>query len=146
MLLTSKLVVYKCAIIMCKYLIYRQIGKWMKDNMPEVQHLYDIWHVAKTFKKKLMAAAKKRNCEDLQPWIRSINRHLYWCATSTEDDEEEMRRAKWESLLAHIKNVHEHFGEPFPKCLHGPLEGREAKKLWLKPRKYIMLCVNYLVL
>ena len=26
---------------------HRQIGKWMREEMPHVQHLFDVWHVAK---------------------------------------------------------------------------------------------------
>ncbi|KAH3866267.1 hypothetical protein DPMN_029327 [Dreissena polymorpha] len=25
---------------------HMQIQKWLKDNHPEIKHLYDVWHVA----------------------------------------------------------------------------------------------------
>ena len=26
---------------------HRQIGKWIRENLPETQHVFDVWHVAK---------------------------------------------------------------------------------------------------
>jgi hypothetical protein len=34
-------------------------------------------------KKKLVSLAKEKQCEDLQPWVKSICNHLYWVAAST---------------------------------------------------------------
>ena len=25
----------------------RQINKWLRENYPDIQHYYDVWHVAK---------------------------------------------------------------------------------------------------
>ena len=55
--------------------------------------------------------------------------HLYWCAMSTEEGNEDLIRAKWLSLVNHIQNVHRGHGSLFPKCLHKRLKGRK----WIKP-------------
>ena len=26
---------------------HRQIGKWLREELPNTQHVYDVWHVAK---------------------------------------------------------------------------------------------------
>uniref|UniRef100_A0A1X7V804 MULE transposase domain-containing protein n=1 Tax=Amphimedon queenslandica TaxID=400682 RepID=A0A1X7V804_AMPQE len=26
---------------------HRQIGKWIRENLPNVKHYYDVWHFAK---------------------------------------------------------------------------------------------------
>ena len=26
---------------------HSQISKWMRENMPDINHRYDVWHVAK---------------------------------------------------------------------------------------------------
>ena len=75
------------------------------------------------------------DCEDVAAWELSVNHHVYWVAASTNDDEEEMRIAKWTSLANHIQGVHVHHGhsDMFPRCLHGDLNEAERKKKWLKP-------------
>ena len=57
--------------------------------------------------------------------------HLYWCAMSTEGEDEALIRAKWFSLLHHIHNVHTSTDSLFPKCLHR----RVGRRKWLKPSK-----------
>ena len=60
--------------------------------------------------------------------------HMFWCAASTDDDDEDLKEAKWLSITNHIMNKHSGHEDPlFPQCLHGRLHGRERKKKWLKP-------------
>lgn len=77
--------------------------------------------------KKLETQAKKKNAEDIRPWIKSIVNHTYWVAASSGMDQN-LKRQKWTSITNHIVNKHEHDSELFPRCLHGELEGRA----WLK--------------
>ncbi|XP_068681048.1 uncharacterized protein [Montipora foliosa] len=59
---------------------------------------------------------------------------MYWCAASCEDDDPDLKEAKWLSITNHIMNKHTGHKNPlFPNCLHGRLHGRERKKKWLKP-------------
>lgn len=84
--------------------------------------------------KKVHALAKQKNCDDLLGWEKSINNHVYWVASSTQDQEEELRGAKWNSLGNHIQGIHSGHSAIFPTCLHGDLQEERAKN-WLKPGK-----------
>lgn len=44
-----------------------------------------------------------------------------------------MMLEKWESVVNHDQNIHAHDGQLYTECPHGPLEGRERHKKWLKP-------------
>ena len=68
----------------------------------------------------------------IKPWIASITNHLYWCVMSTPVNGA-LVLAKWLSILEHMQDKHSDFGEPFPACLHGALNGRERRKKWIKP-------------
>ena len=39
----------------------------MKQNYPDIDHQYDVWHLAKSVTKKLNEKAKKKDCGDLPP-------------------------------------------------------------------------------
>ncbi|KAI4832282.1 hypothetical protein KUCAC02_015255 [Chaenocephalus aceratus] len=58
---------------------------------------------------------------------------MYWCAVSTPSGQGAQIVAKWESVVAHVQNVHAGHGDLFPSCIHGRLEGRESHKKWLEP-------------
>lgn len=83
-------------------------------------------------KKKLVSLAKEKQCEDLQPWVKSICNHLYWVAASTPSNNGELMMEKWLSVANHVQNIHNHDGDLFSYCEHGELEGRERRKKWLK--------------
>lgn len=88
-----------------------------------------------------MALFKEKECEVLQPWIRSLCNHLYWVPASTPSGNGQMMLEKWESVVNHVQNIHEHDGQLYIECPHGPLEGRERHKKWLKPGKLYMLLI-----
>ncbi|XP_053389672.1 uncharacterized protein LOC128552654 [Mercenaria mercenaria] len=104
-----------------------QVKKYMREEQPTITHWFDVWHVAKGIFKKLQAVGKKKGCEKVQQWARSISNHLYWCAASSDGDEQ-LLTDKWLSILNHIQNIHTGHGERFPECLHDILEDR----LWMK--------------
>ncbi|KAK3104932.1 hypothetical protein FSP39_013440 [Pinctada imbricata] len=110
-----------------------QIGKWVRENMPDTVHNYDVWHVAKGVKKKLISLAREKDCHEIQDWIQSISNHLYWSAASSQDGNGQLILQKWQSVANHVMNIHEHRGDLFPECAHETLEGRERQKPWLKP-------------
>uniref|UniRef100_A0ABM0MDF2 Uncharacterized protein LOC102804858 n=1 Tax=Saccoglossus kowalevskii TaxID=10224 RepID=A0ABM0MDF2_SACKO len=112
---------------------HRQIGKYIREEIPEAVHQYDVWHVAKGLKKKVNALSKLKGCEDVGLWRRSLVNHMYWCSLSTPSGDGEMIAAKWKSIANHVQNKHSGHGELFPKCRHGPLHGRDRQKEWLKP-------------
>lgn len=98
---------------------HSQVKKYMKDQKPEIVHMFDVWHVAKGVYKKLDQKGKsaKKGFDLISQWSRSISNHLYWCAASSESGEE--LKEKWLSILNHCTNIHEGHGHLFPKCLHG---------------------------
>ena len=79
-------------------------------------------------RKKLEKLAKKKDCEIVGLWIKSICNHLYWCAASTPDGNEHVIKKKWLSLVSHMHNEHEN-------CAHRRLRGRQRNKKWICYRK-----------
>ncbi|XP_015779716.1 PREDICTED: uncharacterized protein LOC107357590 [Acropora digitifera] len=63
---------------------HRGIAEWIREVCKETTHYYDIWHVARSVTKKLLAASKEKGCEIIKEWSKRIRRHLYWSATSTK--------------------------------------------------------------
>ena len=89
-------------------------------------------------KKKVDALAKVKECDAVGDWSKSLNNHVYWCASSTTDDEKELRAAKWNSVVNHIQGTHHSHSEIYPNCEHGQLDG-ERKKKWMKPSKSFLI-------
>ncbi|XP_064632509.1 uncharacterized protein LOC135490875 [Lineus longissimus] len=75
-----------------------QINKWLRENLPDTDHRFDVWHLAKSLKKKVGKASKEKNCGILEEWRRSIINHLYRCAATTPDGDPNMMLAKWLSI------------------------------------------------
>lgn len=94
--------------------------------------------------KKIDAISKGKDCAVVAQWKKSIVNHIFWCAASTDDDDGEMKEAKWLSITNHIINKHNgHDNDRFPRCLHGHLHGREKKKKWLEPGKWILITTQH---
>ncbi|XP_063050007.1 uncharacterized protein LOC134444712 [Engraulis encrasicolus] len=66
------------------------VRKFMRENYSSIQHEFDIWHVAKGVKKKLMAISSKKDTKPLEEWIKSITNHLYYSCGSSKGDKEVM--------------------------------------------------------
>ena len=130
---------------------HRHINKWLRENHQDITHYYDVWHVAKGvlliyifrlafyaciiigFRKKLEAASKQKDCDNIAQWQRSIINHLY--------GDGETIKTKWLSLENHVHNIHTGHGESFPECAHGRLGSH--KKKWFKRRKQMNKCYKY---
>ena len=82
-------------------------------------------------KKKLLALAKEKDCQDVSKWIKSITNHLYWTAASCNEGEGDLMESKWKSVSSHIQNIHHGHKGPFEQCQHGNITDR----VWLKPGK-----------
>ncbi|KAF1392472.1 hypothetical protein PFLUV_G00028280 [Perca fluviatilis] len=55
------------------------IRKIMRETYNEIRHEFDAWHVNKSFKKKLVTAANKRENKELLTWLKSIiGQWCYW--------------------------------------------------------------------
>lgn len=83
--------------------------------------------------KALDTVAKEKDCEDLKLWRPAIINHLYWTASSTPNGDSDKMEAKWQSMLNHVQDIHEHSYPSFPQCAHPPLEGEGRDKQWLEP-------------
>ena len=80
-----------------------------------------MWHFGKSIKKKLVAVTKKKDCQELVPWIKCVINHLWWCCAMCNRDEKELKE-KWMSILYHIKNLHQWENhEIFKRCEHPKL-------------------------
>ncbi|CAH3020731.1 unnamed protein product [Porites evermanni] len=108
---------------------HRGIAKWIRENCPGTTHFFDIWHVAWSVTKKLLAASTEKGCEIIQDWMKGIRRHLYWSATSTKPGFGSLTLAKWNSFLRHVANKHTDHPDPLYKvCNHANLPSRK----WIK--------------
>ncbi|XP_074649035.1 uncharacterized protein LOC141904348 [Tubulanus polymorphus] len=99
-----------------------QITKWTREVW-NVAHYYDCWHVVKSITKKLEIMSRKKECEEIKDWIKSIKCHLYWCAASSSPGDKEGISKKWSSAVKHIQDNHE-------DCSHEPIT---SEKKWLYP-------------
>ena len=81
--------------------------------------------------KKLVKAVKTREGRAIGPWIASIKSHLYWLVASSGHNQE-LKKAKWLSLLNHISDKHTGHSQEFPNCFHGDLQ---QERQWLKKGK-----------
>ena len=88
------------------------IQKWIRENLPDTTHYYDVWHVAKGVTKKMEQLANQKDCDVVREWIRSVSNHLYYSAASSEGESGDMVVAKWKSVVCHVQNIHEGFDDP----------------------------------
>jgi len=104
------------------------VQKIMRESYPEVQHEFDLWHIVKGLKKKLLGTKNK----ELVPWVRSISNHLWYCAAVCNGDATRLKET-WMGILHHVTNEHIWVsGEKVNKCGHEPYSQEEAlKRPWI---------------
>jgi hypothetical protein len=78
--------------------------------------------------------AKRKGCELVGEWVRSMVNHLYWSVISTTDGDKEMISEKWSSLANHIHDKHSGHGSKYKRCQH-----RRIKRKWFKYSKLDMI-------
>ena len=119
----------------------------MRENEKDTIHQFDIWHFCKSVEKNFAAASKKKPCQALNGWIKSIINHLWW-AVSTCDGDETLLREKWCSILFHIQNKHKWSScSKFYKCVHPRITKSKArKKLRLNPTSDAFKALQSIVL
>ena len=109
-----------------------QIRKYLKDEHPNINHQFDVWHLTKNVRKKLTAVANKKDTAEIMPWVKSIANHLWFCASQCNGDAD-LLVEMWTSIVWHIQNVHTFSGEKLQRCSHEPLAPEDIrKKKWLK--------------
>lgn len=106
------------------------IQAYMRLEHPEIDHQFDVWHLAKSVTKNLTKRASKGDASALNQWIQSISNHLYWCA-QTAAGNADLLVEKWLSCTHHVVNIHTWNGGMMSQCEHGeyPSDDRTA---WLK--------------
>jgi hypothetical protein len=126
---------------------HAQVAKWMRENYPEVDHRYDVWHIGKSISKKLDKAAKYAECSSISDWTKSIINHLYWTAGSTTDGDGAVMIAKWQSVVNHMHNVHTNHSQLFTACQHEVFDDNQVKRTkWIKPNTKASTKVEAIVL
>ena len=109
-----------------------QVAAMMRKDQPHVKHQFDPWHVAKSVRKDLLAASKKRECGNLGPWISSIVNHLWWSASTCNSDPR-LCQEKWKSILYHVAGIHEW---PGYKCVYPKLQKKWVAKPIYEEKSY----------
>ena len=106
------------------------VNKMLREKYPDVTHEYDLWHIVKGIKKKLLAS----KVPELVPWVRSISNQLWYCAATCEGNASILKE-KWLGVLHHTRNQHEWLGgDHITCCEHPPYTQEEAEKRpWLHP-------------
>ena len=108
-----------------------QIRKEMGTDHSEKTHQFDVWHMSKSIKKKILAIKPKKLLNDIKPWIPSICNHVWWCSRQAEGDPDKLKEM-WRSLLYHISNRHTFPGKIVARCRQPPLSPDDIrKKRWL---------------
>ncbi|XP_063078694.1 uncharacterized protein LOC134468751 [Engraulis encrasicolus] len=99
-----------------------------------IDHQFDIFHMAKSVKKKLAEHAKTRSKAVLFPWIKAVSTHLWWCASTCGNDDVILRE-RWTSVARHVTNQHDTFEEnhTFTECEHPSLSEEDRADIkWLR--------------
>ena len=109
-----------------------QIKKYIREERLEISHQFDIWHVCKNIKQKLLAASKKKSCHILQLWSKSIQNHFWWVCVTCKG-REILLKEKWISIMFHIQNIHVFHGHyMYTECGHKKLP-EYPNKQWIDP-------------
>ncbi|XP_077152034.1 uncharacterized protein LOC143816018 [Ranitomeya variabilis] len=113
----------------------KQLGirKMIKTHFPNIIHQYDIWQLSKSIGNKLGKVSRKKDCEELGKWIGAARNHLWWSA-STCNEEHSLLTDKWNSILFHIVNRHSWEGSDcYNSCSHVPVvTSTFGPKKWLE--------------
>ncbi|KAL1276201.1 hypothetical protein QQF64_035824 [Cirrhinus molitorella] len=123
------------------------IRKIMRVEYPQIHHEFDIWHVVKGLSKKLCSMSRYKGNKELQPWIRSICNHLWYCCATCGGDPDELIKT-WKSIMFHITGVHSWTEEgTLRKCGHEELTAEQQhRKKWLGNDSHAFHTLQTLVL
>ena len=123
-----------------------QIKKYMREERPDICHQFDVWHVSKNIKQKILNASKKKSCSILIKWLKSICNHFWWACPTCEGNEI-LLQEKWTSVIFHIQNIHFWIGyRKFTKCIHADLTPEnQLSKEWIKPDSEAFLVLQKIV-
>ncbi|XP_044143349.1 uncharacterized protein LOC122932797 [Bufo gargarizans] len=121
------------------------IRKKMRQEYSNIKHQFDVWHYAKSLKKKLTSASRLKLCKEITPWIPKIIRHFWW-SIQTCDDNNDLLKEKWLSLLQHLIDQHQWDGELYSECSHGEIVVENDDNIfWLQKDKPPYLHIQKIV-
>ncbi|XP_028453808.1 uncharacterized protein LOC114568398 isoform X2 [Perca flavescens] len=111
----------------------RQVAKWVREELcPEgTSHFYNIWHIGKKSTKSTGYCGQGEGLRG--PEAIETSHHQPFILDSTPNGNPDKMEAKWQSMLNHVQDIHEHSYPSFPQCAHPPLEGEGRNKHWLEP-------------
>ena len=64
-----------------------QIKKYLREQKEGVDRQFDVCYFSKSIKTNLLKVSKKKACEELRPWIKSICNQLWWSSATCEQNE-----------------------------------------------------------
>lgn len=82
---------------------HQGISKMMRENYPSIYHAYDIWHMAKSLRKKLSKISKKH--PKIGRWTNQLINHLWWSSEHCNKSPELLVEI-FHSSLFHVLNIH----------------------------------------
>ena len=123
-----------------------QVKKYMREQEDYIDYQFDVWHFSKSIKTKLLNASKKKTCEELKPWIKSICNHFWWACATCENNEA-LLKEKWTSIIFHIQNKHTWTGNTlYHQCSHGELSREDSfSKDWISPKSQAFQALQSIV-
>ena len=100
---------------------HKQIRAFFRKCKQYITHQFDVWHVGRNIKKRLIKFAKKKCNQELNAWIKAIINHFWWSCASCHGNAKELEE-KWTSILNHITDKHHWRGNTiYKKCQHKKL-------------------------
>ncbi len=105
----------------------------MRKEYVGINHQFDVYHIANTFRKKLAELCKRKKHAALAPWVKSIVNHVWFSSRMCDGNPDKLVEL-FTSICFHVSGKHEWRGyDHVSKCLHAPYSpAQQKKKAWLK--------------
>jgi hypothetical protein len=122
---------------------HRGIALLMRTEHPSIRHEFDVWHMAKSLRKRL---AGVNNSPLISLWQPSIQNHLWW-SSQTCGGNDDMLVERFTSALNHMSNKHKWTGNKlFHGCEHAELTAKEvADTKWVKRNSPDHITLNKII-
>ncbi len=96
-------------------------------------HQFDVYHIANSFRKKLVELSKRKSHADLIPWIKSITNHVWFSSKNCDGNPDKLVEL-FTSICYHVAGKHRWSGYTHvSQCMHKPYtSAQQRKRKWLK--------------
>ncbi len=96
-------------------------------------HQFDVYHIANSFRKKLVELPKRKSHADLIPWIKSITNHVWFSSKNCDGNPDKLVEL-FTSICYHVAGKHRWSGYTHvSQCMHKPYtQAQQRKRKWLK--------------